>query len=111
MSILTCACYGRADILPGGTVVPVLQEETLLATIKVDFTSGAAKGGAAIPDGTQYLEIYADAACHWTVQLQSASAAADTADHPLGAGGLIYRRISIARYGDGTYGVSAVAAS
>lgn len=110
MSILTCTCYGRADILPGITV-PVPVEETRLGVVKVDFTSGAAKGGAAIPEGTEYVEIYADAACHWVMQLQSASAAADTDDAPLGAGGMVYRRFRIARYGNGLYGISAVAAA
>lgn len=111
MSILTCACYGRADILPGGNAVPVLVEETLLGVVKVDFTSAAAKGGAAIPEGTEYVEISADAACHWVMQLQDASVAATTAAKFLGAGGVTYRRIRRDRYGNGLYGISAVAAA
>lgn len=110
MAILTCACYRRADS-EAGRVVPVLIEDTLMATIVVDFSDGAAKGGAAIPSGTEYLEITADAACHWATQLQASAAAAAVTDKLLGAGGTAHRRIMASGLGDGLHGISAIAAA
>lgn len=91
MAKLTCACYASPDFQPG-LVVPVFVEPPV-GVIVVDFTAGAAKGGAAFPSGTKYVEITSDTACHWRIQLQSDAAAASTSDKMLGAGVPLARRI------------------
>lgn len=107
MAKLYAACYGEIDRLEGVTIeLPVWG--SYLGTVVVDFSSGAAKGGAAIPAGTKFIKLLADAACHAKLQLQSANPEADTSDEPFAADAETWRRLS-ATAGDGSYGISAVA--
>lgn len=110
MAILWVTPYEAVEQPSGGVIVPCLREPPLSAPLAIDFTSGAAKGSAALPSGTRFVELMADAACHWTLQDQSASAAATTADKPLPANLPIVRSIPPGAPAGG-WGVSAIAAA
>lgn len=110
MATMWVTPYAAVDIVSGNMVVQALRLPALAAPVTVDFSGGAAKTSAAIPSGTGYVVIEADAACHWTTQLQSASAAATTASEPLVANLPIVRAMPPGTPSGG-WGISAVARS
>ena len=99
--------YRGVDI-NSNLVVQVLAWPPLSDPIVIDFTSGAAKGGSALPSGTTYVEIYADAACHIELQDHADAASATTANEPFAAGFPVQRRLPVGVPAGG-WGVSAIA--
>lgn len=99
--------YAAVDIVSGNMVVQALRLPALADPVTVDFSAGAAKTSAAIPDGANYVVIEADTACHWTIQLQSAGAAATTSSEPLVANVPITRAMP-PNTPSGGWGISAI---
>lgn len=107
MAKLWVTPYTAVDIVSGNVIVPCLVEPPISDPVLVEFTGTAAKGAAALPSGTQYVELLSDTAGHWTLQAQTAAAAATVDNHPMPADIPIVRRIPPGTP-NGGWGVSAI---